>query len=977
MGVHGLWNILSPVARPVKLESLHGKRLAVDASIWIYHFLKAVRDKEGHALPNAHIVGFFRRICKLLFYGILPVFVFDGDAPLIKKQTVANRKAKRQTREEEVSRTASKLLSLQMQKLAEEEVSKPRTQNKDEATPDIVYFDELQMTEEERSKRAASSPKKFRKLDPYHLPEQDMRISGEDPRIMTEDDLERYAREYEEVEQIGLYDTTSIDFSSPEFNSLPINIQYQLLNTARLRSRLRMGYSKEQLDQLFTDRLEFSKFQIARVKERNMLTQKLMNLNGMSEDLSMRVAGERDKAYVLKKNENGWTLALENDSIPKPVIINDDGVEEEDDWEDVPLQKNEKSSHFSHTNMPNVLPGLPFEFVDDLKDDDRLFNISDEESIDLSLHGETSDNEVDDFLDTNDSEFQEAIALSLQPADEIKPSSEQEQPSSKPLFPFIFEDVDSDIATIIDKLPKLPQDQEDEENELKKDDVNNVVPFKPSIRFSLKNSIFGKKRDRTEEVLNDALSYSVKRSMTSIDQAFDRSTASEEEIMILDDHSPSSPNSNIIIEAANSPDSSEPIHEVVNNGFFDLSKENGQISDSNLLLVNKISFSPGYSHVAQAEKITEDAQLNAKSSSPIDITKDSYFESEHVNSLSTAVKSPEMDLTSDSEDMDIKNEIIIPQISESSDELINIAENDDDQKNDIDDERVPDFEDEEDIELVQQIVTEVQEHARFASEINPSASRVDYETEIRNLKNQQRHERRDADQVTLAMIHECQELLSRFGIPYITAPMEAEAQCAELHELGLVDGVVTDDSDIFLFGGTKVYKNMFNQAKYVECYLISDISKELNFNRHNLIELAFLLGSDYTAGLAGVGPVTAEQLIREFKSENTLQDFKGWFERIQRGDLNVDISTSFKKKFKKKNFPEKLVNDAYMYPTVDKDPTAFVWGTPDLDQIRGFLMSTIGWTKERADEVLVPLIKTMNLKKQSITLSKQGFGFRR
>src|SRR3954449_6090516 len=126
MGVTGLWTVVAPTARPTQLATLNKKRLAVDASIWIYQFLKAVRDKEGNALRNSHIVGFFRRICKLLFVGIKPVFVFDGGAPALKRQTINSRKRRREGRREDAARTAGKLLALQMQRLAEEEDAKRR-----------------------------------------------------------------------------------------------------------------------------------------------------------------------------------------------------------------------------------------------------------------------------------------------------------------------------------------------------------------------------------------------------------------------------------------------------------------------------------------------------------------------------------------------------------------------------------------------------------------------------------------------------------------------------------------------------------------------------------------------------------------------------------------------------------------------------------------------------------------------------------
>lgn len=69
--------------------------------------------------------------------------------------------------------------------------------------------------------------------------------------------------------------------------------------------------------------------------------------------------------------------------------------------------------------------------------------------------------------------------------------------------------------------------------------------------------------------------------------------------------------------------------------------------------------------------------------------------------------------------------------------------------------------------------------------------------------------------ITEEMAKDAQGLLRLFGIPYIVAPMEAEAQCAFLESINLTDGTITDDSDIWLFGGKTVYRNFFNQQKHV------------------------------------------------------------------------------------------------------------------------------------------------------------------
>ena len=133
-----------------------------------------------------------------------------------------------------------------------------------------------------------------------------------------------------------------------------------------------------------------------------------------------------------------------------------------------------------------------------------------------------------------------------------------------------------------------------------------------------------------------------------------------------------------------------------------------------------------------------------------------------------------------------------------------------------------------------------------------------------------------AETPTEDMYRQVQELLTLFGVPYVIAPQEAEAQCAWMNAEGLVDAVVTDDSDAFLFGAKNVYRNVFESKKYVEAYAADRIEVELGLDRARMAELALLLGSDYTEGVGGVGIVNALEIVHAFPGLDGLAEFRDW-----------------------------------------------------------------------------------------------------
>ncbi|RMZ72219.1 RAD13 [Pyrenophora seminiperda CCB06] len=1163
MGVTSLWSVLQPCARPIKIETLNKKRLAVDASIWIYQFLKAVRDKEGNALRNSHIVGFFRRVCKLLFIGILPVFVFDGGAPALKRQTISNRKSRREGRREDAVRTAGKLLAIQMQRAAEDEERRrkeaakhPREEPEEEEIPEnLVYADELLQTPQERTQNRT-----FKKKDQYHLPDLGKSMSemgaANDPRVMSLEELEDYARQFDRGEDINIYDFSKIDFDGHFFQSLPAADRYNILNAARLRSRLRMGHSKEQLDAMFPDRMAFSKFQIERVRERNDLTQRLMNLNGMNDDAFgaggfNRVAGERDREYVLVKNdgvEGGWALGVvlnkEEGKAHKPIDVElperpseeDNEWEDDEDFEDVPIEglnrlpkpktglsaQEKEGREFIANELATRRRQLyksrkgqpaqsrPQRAIPISQDPDSLFLAEDNEddgdweNVPInSLEDEAGD-------DVENEQLQHAIALSMQVGQqETEHKSEEEDDPVREVFqqeraaeanPFAgTKGSGMTIARLANQrsskfAPKGPFEGSESEDDMDiqaalEESRKSKRPVKPRHispkpqaqapagkpaaqskntsgfdgplpfeRLNLGTSLLGKKKmdkleadnaggfdknygqekkaaaplppwfngqrdiaeeinaQRQEEKTQWEEARQEEKSRFQFQQLPSLRKQNEKEVIDLDE--PASQSQQEVI-AINSDEE------------VDVQMQDAPIEDPKLRmgdLADKVQSEPPKPLVSQQSPLHQDPALAKKTpfaddsdDEPVDWSESEPEEERRAQKntkgeeeAKSPAREPSRSPSEEFEDVPMQIEpapvsepAVMPSKSPSPifedvpirsekqqrpprefsplqgpDDLTKpivpysgVA--DDNAPLDIPEGHESDqYSDPEDEELFASLAKEAEEHARFAQELtNNTATRVDFDEELKQLRAQQKKDRRDADEVTQTMIAECQQLLTLFGLPYVTAPMEAEAQCAELVNLGLVDGIVTDDSDTFLFGGTRVYKNMFNAAKFVECYLAQDLTSEFSLTREKLIAIAQLLGSDYTTGIPGIGPVTALEILSEFQ---TLEAFRTWWDGVQSGQIKKeeDAKNPFRKRFRKNqgtklflppNFPDPRVAEAYLHPEVDSDPEPFQWGVPDLAALRTFLSSQIGWSWERTDEVLVPVIRDMNRREKEGT----------
>lgn len=138
-------------------------------------------------------------------------------------------------------------------------------------------------------------------------------------------------------------------------------------------------------------------------------------------------------------------------------------------------------------------------------------------------------------------------------------------------------------------------------------------------------------------------------------------------------------------------------------------------------------------------------------------------------------------------------------------------------------------------------------------------------------KTSQAHlELQKAVDVTPEMARQVIEELKFHGIQYVVAPYEADSQLAYLERRGIIQGILSEDSDLLVFGAKCLITKL---DKYGECVEINrnlfTACREVSLAGWSDAEfrwMAMLSGCDYLPSIGKMGLKTAHRMLRKHKT---------------------------------------------------------------------------------------------------------------
>ena len=156
------------------------------------------------------------------------------------------------------------------------------------------------------------------------------------------------------------------------------------------------------------------------------------------------------------------------------------------------------------------------------------------------------------------------------------------------------------------------------------------------------------------------------------------------------------------------------------------------------------------------------------------------------------------------------------------------------------------------------------EHVKISSDaytIEDEDIKILFEKSHDDLKNEVDKLNKKIIYVTQDHIDMSKKLFDLLGIKYIHIDCEAEGLLAMLCKNNIIDGCISEDTDILANGGYLFLRNFNADKNTIDEYCLEGILNSMNLNHDQFIDMCILCGCDYTPKINGLGPISALKLI--------------------------------------------------------------------------------------------------------------------
>lgn len=124
--------------------------------------------------------------------------------------------------------------------------------------------------------------------------------------------------------------------------------------------------------------------------------------------------------------------------------------------------------------------------------------------------------------------------------------------------------------------------------------------------------------------------------------------------------------------------------------------------------------------------------------------------------------------------------------------------------------------------------------------------------------------------VTPEMARHLIEELKKTGVPYVVAPYEADAQMVYLERQGIISGIISEDSDLLVFGCKRLLTKLDQHGQCIEINRkdfcrVREISLT-GWTDTEFRHMAIFSGCDYLDSVSNMGLKTAYRMIRKHKT---------------------------------------------------------------------------------------------------------------